>query len=38
MLSKYVEANAFNTSGDYNEFPKSIRGGAAGDLLHYELG
>ena len=41
-----VEADAFNTSGAYNEFPKwgrrpkaagPIWGGAAGGRLHYML-
>ena len=46
MLSKYAEANAFNTSGAHNEFPKRVQrpsaagpiwGGAAGGRPHYVL-
>ena len=35
MLLLLAEANAFNTSGAYNEFP--IWGGAAGGRPHYML-
>ena len=46
MLLSLAEANAFNTSGAYNEFPKwgrrpkaagPIWGGAAGGRPHYML-
>jgi hypothetical protein len=46
MLCKYAHANALNTSGAHNEFPKwdrqpkaagPIRGGAAGGRPHHAL-